>query len=549
MEREAMEYDVVIVGGGPSGLAASIRLAQANNDLKEPLSICVLEKGSEIGAHIFSGAVIEPKALNELIPDWQQHNAPLHSPVTQEKFMFLTANKSFTFPLWALPSEMHNQGNYVVSLGNVCRWLAEQAEQLGVDIFPGFPAAQVIYGDEGEVKGVITKDMGLDSEGQHKQEFQPGVELYARYTLFAEGCRGSLTKELMQRFNLQANCQPQTYGIGLKELWELDDNQHHQGLVWHTAGWPMDSETWGGSFIYHLEDNQAYVGFVIGLDYKNPYLSPFHELQRFKTHPAIRPMLENGKRVSYGARALNEGGYQSIPQLAFPGGALIGDCAGFLNVAKIKGTHNVMKSGMAAADAIAQVCKEQSQPQVLNNYQAKLHDSWVYNELYRVRNFRPAASKWGMLFGTLYSGFDLKLCQGKLPWTLSHPHQDHQTLRTKDQSKRINYPKPDGQVSFDKLSSVYLSNTIHEENQPSHLQLSNTAIPVDYNLRYFDAPEQRYCPANVYEIVYDKEGNNPRLQINFTNCVHCKTCDIKDPKQNINWVTPEGGGGPNYPNM
>jgi electron-transferring-flavoprotein dehydrogenase len=508
----------------------------------------VLEKGSEVGAHILSGAVIESKALNELIPDWDQKGAPLKSPVTEEKFKYLTAHKAYTVPLWMLPADMHNRGNYVVSLGNVCRWLAKQAEELGVDVFPGFPAADLVY-DDNKVAGIVTKDMGVAADGSQKPEYQPGVELRAQHTLLAEGCRGSLTQKVMLDYGLQAGCQPQTYGIGIKELWELDDANHHQGLVWHTLGWPMDRETWGGSFIYHFEDNKAYVGFVIGLDYKNPYLSPFDEMQRLKSHPAIRPMFDNGKRLAYGARALNEGGYQSIPKLTFPGGALIGDCAGFLNVAKIKGTHNVMKSGICAADAIIEAHNNGCCPDELSAYPRQLSQSWVYSELKRVRNFRPAAAKWGMILGTLYSGFDLKLCQGKLPWTLKHPHQDHESIRPADQSQKIAYPKPDGVVTFDKMSSVYLANVSHQEDQPAHLKLADNSLAVGYNLAYYNGLEQLYCPAGVYEYVDDGDSGEPRLQVNFTNCVHCKTCDIKDPKQNITWVVPEGGGGPNYPEM
>ena len=550
MEREYMDYDVVIVGAGPAGLSAAIRLRQLSAESGHEISVCVLEKGSEVGAHILSGAVLEPRALNELLPDWKDLGAPLNAPVGEERFLLLRESGSISIPVWALPAEMHNQGNYIVSLGNVCRWLAEQAEGLGVEIYPGFAASEVLYDDQGRVMGVATGDMGVGKDGAQKDSYQPGMELRAKYTLFGEGCRGSLTKTLFERFDLRTDCEHQTYGIGIKELWELEPAKHKQGLVMHTAGWPMDPKTWGGSFIYHLEDNQAYVGFVIGLDYQNPHLSPYDEMQRFKTHPAIRPMLEGGKRVAYGARALNEGGLQSIPKLVFPGGALIGCGAGFLNVPKIKGSHNAMKSGMLAAEAAFDALKGGDEGYGrLEAYPSALEASWVYEELRKARNFRPAFARWGLYGGMLYGGIDLKLLGGTAPWTLRHGHADHSALKPAAQMPKIAYPKPDGEITFDKNASVYLSNTNHEEDQPVHLQLKDSAIPVAHNLELFDAPEQRYCPAGVYEIVRDGDGSNPRLQINAQNCVHCKTCDIKDPRQNINWVTPEGGGGPNYPNM
>jgi len=549
MEREFMEYDVVIVGAGPAGLAASIKLRQLSESLGQEISVCVLEKGSEVGAHIFSGAVIEPRALDELIPDWKEKGAPLSTPVSEEKFLFLSESGSLSIPIWMLPPQSQNHGNYIVSLGNVCRWLGEQAEALGVEIYPGFAAAEVLYDDNGRVMGVATGDMGIGRDGQQKDTYTRGMELRAKYTLFAEGCRGSLSKSLEAKFGLRENADPQTYGIGIKELWELDPNQHREGLVMHTAGWPMDNATWGGSFVYHFENDQAYIGFVVGLDYQNPHLSPFEELQRFKTHPAVRPMLEGGKRIAYGARALNEGGLQSIPELVFPGGALIGCSAGFLNVPKIKGSHTAMKTGMLAAEAVAEALSGEDRGDgVLRAYPEKFRDSWAHEELHRARNVRPAAAKWGMMLGMLYAGLDLKVLGGKAPWTLHHTHRDHECLKPADQMPKITYPKPDGVVTFDRLSSVFISNTNHEEDQPAHLTLKDETVPIQVNLAKYDAPEQRYCPAGVYEIV--QEGDEkPRLQINAQNCVHCKTCDIKDPSQNINWVTPEGGGGPNYPNM
>jgi electron-transferring-flavoprotein dehydrogenase len=543
-----MEYDVVIVGAGPAGLAAAIRLRQLAADTDREISVCVLEKGSEVGAHILSGAVFEPRALDELIPDWKDKGAPLNAPVSEERFLMLGEKAARSIPVWLLPPQMQNHGNYVVSLGNVCRWLAEQAEALGAEIYPGFAAAEVLYHEDGRVKGVATGDLGIGRDGEKKASYQPGMELHGRYTLFAEGCRGSLTKTLEQKFGLREGVDPQTYGIGIKELWELDPAKHKLGTVIHTAGWPMDQETWGGSFIYHLEDNQAYVGYVVGLDYKNPHLAPFEEFQRFKTHPAIRPMLEGGKRISYGARALNEGGLQSLPALVFPGGALIGCSAGFLNVPKIKGSHNAMKTGMLAAEAAAEALKDDEPPAVLESYPEAFRRSWVHEELHKARNFRPAFARWGLIGGTLYGGFDLKVLGGRAPWTLHHRHSDYETLRPASEAPRIDYPKPDGVITFDRLSSVFLSNTNHEEDQPVHLKLKDPEIPISENLPRFDEPAQRYCPAGVYEVVTGEDGE-PRFQINAQNCVHCKTCDIKDPAQNIVWSVPEGGGGPNYPNM
>lgn len=543
MQRESMEYDVVIVGAGPAGLAAAIRLKQLSAQHGHEVSVCIVEKGSEVGAHILSGAVLEPRALDELLPDWKDRGAPLHTPAITDRLLYLTQRKAFRLPT---PPQMHNRGNYIISLGNLCRWLGEQAEALAVEIYPGFAAAEVLYGDDGRVCGVATGDMGVGRDGQHTANYQPGVELRARYTLFAEGCRGSLTKTLFERFNLRDGVDPQTYGIGLKELWQVDPAKHQAGLVVHTVGWPLDARTYGGSFIYHLEDNQVALGFVIGLDYQNPYLSPYDEFQRFKTHPSIRPTFVGGKRIAYGARALNEGGLQSIPSLTFPGGALIGDCAGFLNVPKIKGTHTAMKSGMTAAEAAFEALRSGTSIE-LSDYPRRLKQSWVWDELYRVRNIRPAF-RWGLYPAFAYAGLETYVLRGHAPWTLHH-HADHSALKPAADCRPIDYPKYDGEVTFDKMSSVYLSNTNHEENQPVHLQLKDPAVAIKVNLRQYDAPEQRYCPAGVYEIVRDDDGSNPRLQINAPNCVHCKTCDIKDPTQNITWVVPEGGGGPNYPNM
>ena len=543
MERESMEVDVAIVGAGPSGLSAAIRLAQLAAENDSELTICLLEKGSEVGAHILSGAVLEPKALDELIPDWKQKGAPLNTEAKEDNFLFLTKTGSFKMPT---PPQMHNKGNYIVSLGNFCRWLKERAEELGVQVFEGFAAAEILYDENGAVAGVATGDMGVDADGNQKDSFTPGYELHAKYTFFAEGCRGSLTKGLFEKFDMRSNANPQSYAIGIKELWEIDPTKHHQGKVVHTIGWPLNSETYGGSFLYHLENNQVAVGFVTGLDYKNPHLSPFEEFQRFKTHPAMRSTFEGGRRIAYGARALNEGGFQSIPELVCPGGAIIGCAAGFLNVPKIKGSHNAMKTGMIAAEAaFAKLNGEGSK--VLTDYPALLKESWVWDELYRVRNIRPSF-RWGLWIGLLYSALDTFVLRGKAPWTFKQ-HEDHTTLLPAAQAPKIEYPKPDGEVSFDRLSSVYISNTNHEEDQPVHLTLKDPSVPISVNFEIYGSPEQLYCPAGVYEIVEDADDKGPRLQINAQNCVHCKTCDIKDPTQNIKWVVPEGGGGPNYPNM
>ncbi|HJW25602.1 MAG TPA: electron transfer flavoprotein-ubiquinone oxidoreductase [Rhodocyclaceae bacterium] len=539
-DREAMEYDVVIVGAGPSGLAAAIRLKQLAGEQGRELSVCVLEKGSEVGAHILSGACFEPRALGELFPDWQERGAPLHTPATEDSFLFLSEGKSWRLPT---PPQMHNQGNYIISLGNLCRWLAEQAESLGVEIYPGFAAAEVLYHEDGRVKGVATGDLGVGKDGEFTGNYQPGMELHARQTLFAEGCRGSLTQVVMERFRLRDGVQPQTYGIGIKELWEIHPARHQPGRMIHTVGWPLPADTYGGSFLYHLENNQVAVGFVVGLDYKNPWLSPFEEFQRFKTHPAIRATFEGGRRVSYGARSLSEGGFQSIPRLTFPGGLLIGDTAGFLNVAKIKGSHTAMKSGMVAAEAVFEQIDSDAE---ITAYPARLKASWLWEELHAVRNIRPGFRR-GLWAGLALAAIDTYLFRGKAPWTLGN-HADHKALEDKSKHAPIAYPKPDGVLTFDRLSSVFLSNTNHEENQPSHLRLKDAAAPIAVNLARYGAPETRYCPAGVYELVGEDSGE-PRLQINAQNCLHCKTCDIKDPTRNITWTVPEGGGGPNYPNM
>ena len=543
-EREAMPYDVVVVGAGPAGLAAAIRLKQ----LAPNIAVCVLEKGSEVGAHILSGAVIDPVALDELLPAWRDQGCPLAEvPVTENHHWWLTATGKTDFPHLLLPGFLSNAGAYTGSLANLCRWLAEQAQELGVEIFPGFAAAEILYHDDGSVKGVATGDMGVARDGTFKPDHQPGIELHAKYTFFAEGARGSLTKELKRRFELERDCQPQVYGIGLKELWDVDPAKHVPGKVVHTQGWPLTGEV-GGGFLYHQAGHQVALGFVVGLGYRNPHLSPFHEFQRWKQHPAIRAVLEGGRRVSYGARAINEGGWQSVPKLAFPGGALIGCSAGFVNVPRIKGTHTAMKSGMLAAEAAAAALAGGREADLLDGYQPALEASWIATELKLVRNAEPAVAKFGPVLGTLWAGADMwmRTLRIGLPYSFRH-HRDNESLWRKDQVPPIAYPKPDNVVSFDRLSSVFLANVNHEEDQPIHLTLKDAAVPVDVNLARYDGPEQRYCPAGVYE--YVEEAGAPRLQINAQNCVHCKSCDIKDPTQNINWVVPEGGGGPNYPNM
>ncbi|MFS2212965.1 electron transfer flavoprotein-ubiquinone oxidoreductase [Telluria sp. Tellsp104] len=541
-----MEYDVVIVGGGPAGLSAAIRLKQLAAEKGLDVSVCVLEKGGELGAHILSGAVMDPRALDELFPNWKELGAPLNTPVTEDRFLFLTETKAYQAPSLFVPKMLENHGNYVISLANVVRWLGQQAEALGVEIFPGFPAAEILYNDDGSVKGVATGNMGVNRHGQPTDAFQLGMELHAKYTLFAEGSRGHLGKQLMAKYDLNKGKDPQTYGIGIKELWEIDPAKHKPGLVIHTAGWPLDNDTYGGSFLYHLENNQVAVGFVVGLAYQNPYLSPYEEFQRYKTHPEIRRFFDGGKRISYGARAITAGGLQALPKTVFPGGALIGCDAGFMNTSRIKGSHAAIKSGMLAADAAYAALDTGRQHDELLSYPVAFEQSWLREELHVARNFKPWMSK-GLVFGTIMTGIDQILFKGKAPWTLRHKHADHECLRPASDFKPIAYPKPDGKLTFDRLSSVFISNTNHAEDQPIHLTLKNPNVPLEINLAKFAGPEQRYCPAGVYEFVTTDEGKD-RLQINAQNCLHCKTCDIKDPTQNIVWITPEGGG-PSYGNV
>ena len=547
-DRESMPYDVVIVGGGPAGLSAAIRFKQLADEAGADLSVCVLEKGSEIGAHILSGAVVDPKALDELLPNWKQDGCPMaKTPVTDNLHLNLSKTGSFSIPEIALPPLMSNDGCYTGSLGNMCRWLGEQAEALGVEIFPGFAASEVLYDDAGAVRGVVAGVMGIARDGSHKPDYEPGVELTAKYTFFAEGVRGGLTKVLKAKYDLEADCQPQVYGLGLKELWDIDPDNHEPGKVVHTQGWPLE-DAWGGGFLYHQADGQVALGFVVALSYRNPHLSPFQEFQRWKQHPEIRKYLEGGKRVSYGARAINEGGWQSVPKLAFPGGALIGCSAGFVNVPRIKGTHTAQKSGMLAAEAAFAAIQAGREADELSSYQDALNKSWIATELKKVQNAEPCVDKFGNIWGTMLGGIDMWMRTLKIGLPISMKHEpDYTRLWRADACKEIVYPKPDNVISFDRLSSVFLSNTNHEEDQPVHLQLKDHDLPVEKNLPIYDGPSQRYCPAGVYEFV--EENGAERFQINAQNCVHCKTCDIKDPYQNINWVVPEGGGGPNYPNM
>lgn len=553
MERESMDFDVVIVGAGLAGLSTACRLMQLAQEKQQELMVCVVEKGSEVGAHILSGAVFEPRALNELFPDWKDKGAPLTTKVTSDDVYLLhSESNGIKLPGFSVPKTMHNDGNYIASMGNLCRWLAEQAEQLGVEIFPGFPAQSIIYNDDGSVGGIVTGDMGLDAQGKEKASFMPGMELRAKYTVFAEGCRGHLGKELISKFTLDGDASPQHYGLGFKEIWDIDPDKHQEGLVVHTAGWPLEKDTTGGGYLYHAENNQVFVGLIVDLNYSNPHLSPFDEFQRYKHHPKISQYLEGGKRVSYGARAMAKGGFNSLPKMTMPGALLVGCDAGTINFAKIKGNHTAMKSGMLAAEAIIEtlitskgICEEGKQDITL--YTDKFKNSWLYEELYNTRNFGPAMHKFGTMLGGVYNTIDQNFFGGKLPFNFKDDTLDYAQLKLASQVPVINYPKPDNKLSFDKLSSVFLSNTNHEEEQPCHLKLGDSSIPINVNLVKFNEPAQLYCPAGVYEVEKTVEGD--KFVINAQNCIHCKTCDIKDPSQNITWVTPEGTGGPNYPNM